>query len=190
VTARQIIPFALVWLRMALGPFFLGGYALSASPWFYVTMLLVAVVSDVLDGTLARRWKTVTPQLRRWDSNADSVCFGLATVTVALLRGAYLAPWRWAVAAMLLFIFAQNLFNLIRYRRQPAYHMWSGKLWSIVFMITLIGLFFNGPSVIAIDTLIALSIYSSTENIIATAILPEPMTDVPTVFHAIGLARG
>lgn len=189
MTLRERIPYALVVLRFALGPCFLLGYALGARPWLYVALLWVAIISDILDGTLARRWHTTSSRLRRWDSNADSVCFGLAAVTVVLLHAAYLAPWRWGLAAMFVLILAQNVLNLVRYGRQPAYHMWSGKLWSIVYVVALTGLFSGWPSAWAIDALIALSLYSSVENLIASSVLREPMTDIPTAFHALRIAK-
>jgi CDP-diacylglycerol--glycerol-3-phosphate 3-phosphatidyltransferase len=186
---RRQIPFALVLLRFGLGPCFPAAYALGAPGWMYVVLLLAAIVSDILDGTLARRWDTVTPQLRRWDSNADSVCFGLAAITAVLLRADYLAPWRAALTVVFLLIIAQNVLNLVRYGRQPAYHMYSGKIWSIIFCVTLGLLFLHRPRAWALDLLIALSLYNSTENIVATILLPRPMTDIPTIFHAIRIAR-
>ncbi len=186
---RRQIPFALVGLRFTLGPCFLLTYALGAPVWIYVSLLLTAIVSDILDGTLARRWDTVTPKLRRWDSNADSVCFGLATITVVMLRADYLAPWRWPLAVVFLFIIGQNVLNVVRYGRQPAYHMWSGKIWSIIFCITLAALFLERPCAWAIDLLIVVSLYNSIENITASALLPRPMTDIPTIFRAIRIAR-
>jgi CDP-diacylglycerol--glycerol-3-phosphate 3-phosphatidyltransferase len=189
VNLRRQIPFALVGLRFALGPCFPVAYTLGAPGWVYVALLFMAIVSDIFDGTLARRWNTVTPQLRRWDSNADSVCFGLATITVVLLRADDLAPWRWPLAAVFFLIIAQNVLNVVRYGRQPAYHMWSGKIWSIIFCITLTALFLDHPCAWAIDLLIVVSLYNSTENIIASTLLPRPMTDIPTMFHAIRIAR-
>jgi len=67
--------------------------------------------------------------------------------------------------------------------------MWSGKLWSIFLVIALIGLYLNYPFVWAIGGMIAMGIYSSVEDIIASLALPTPMTDIPTVFHAIQIAR-
>jgi len=90
---------------------------------------------------------------------------------------------------MFAFMIAQNVTNIVRYGRQPSYHMYSGKLWSIALTITLAGLFLNHPSEWALGIMIALSIYNSLEDIIASLVLPSPMTDIPTVFHAIRIGR-
>jgi phosphatidylglycerophosphate synthase len=187
--AQQWIPFALVWFRLALAPIFAASAILQAPPWLYVAVLLAGIVSDIFDGVLARRWGTSTPLLRRCDSNVDTVFYGFAGVTAVLLHAAWLSPWRFGLAAMFLLMIAQNAINGVKFRQQPAYHMWSGKLWSIVLVIALISLFVDTPSVWAVNGLIALGIYNSIESIIASLILPRPMVDIPTVFHAVSIAK-
>lgn len=190
MSARATIPFLIVWFRLALAPVFALNYGLAGPSWIYVTALLAGIVSDVYDGVLARRWGTSTPLLRRCDSNVDTVFYGFAGVTAVLLQNGWLAPWRTGLMIMFVLMLAQNVVNGVKYRQQPAYHMWSGKLWSIVLVIALISLFINQPSAWAVDGLIALGIYNSIEGIIATLVLPRPMVDIPTVFHALRIARG
>ena len=189
MSARTWVPYSLVGFRLLLAPLFIVGFLLSAPPWLYVGFLLTGIVSDIFDGVLARRWGTSTPALRRLDSNVDTVFYGLAGITVVMLHAAYLSAWRGGLMAMFAFMIAQNVVNGVRYGRQPAYHMWSGKLWSIVLVIALIGLFLNQPCAWVIDGLIALGIYNSIEGMVASLVLARPMTDIPTMFHAILLRR-
>jgi phosphatidylglycerophosphate synthase len=188
MSMRTWFPFGLVGFRLLLAPLFIVGLLSGVPPWFYVALLLAGIGSDIFDGVLARRWGTSTPSLRRFDSNVDSVFYGLAGVTVVFIHAAYLSPWRGGLSAMFLFMIAQNVVNGIRYRRQPAYHMWSGKLWSIVLVVALVGLFLNRPCAWAIDGLIALGIYNAIEGMVASLVLAKPMTDIPTMFHAIRIA--
>jgi phosphatidylglycerophosphate synthase len=187
--ARWWIPYSLVWFRLLLAPVFVAGYFLDASPWLCVALLVAGIISDIFDGVLARRWGTSTLLLRRCDSNVDMVFYGVAGVIAVLLHAAWLAPWWFGLAAMFGFMIAQSVVNGVRFRQQPAYHMWSGKLWSIVLVVALIGLFLGRPMAWSIDALLALAIWNSIEGIIASLILPRPMADIPTVFHAIRIAR-
>ena len=183
------VPWILAWFRLSLAPIFPAGYFLGANGWLYVVLLLAGIFSDIFDGVLARRWNCSTPALRRLDGNIDTVFYSSAGIVAALLHGAFLAPWRVAIGVMFAFMIAQNVTNIVRYGRQPSYHMYSGKLWSIALTITLAGLFLNHPSEWALGIMIALSIYNSLEDIIASLVLPSPMTDIPTVFHAIRIGR-
>jgi CDP-diacylglycerol---glycerol-3-phosphate 3-phosphatidyltransferase len=186
--AREWIPYAMVWFRLALAPIFAANYFIDGPAWVYVVALLGGMISDIYDGVLARRWGTSTPLLRRCDSNVDTIFYGFAGTVAVLHQAAWLSPWRYGIALMFLLMVAQNVINGVKFRQQPAYHMWSGKLWSIVLVIALISLFVNTPSAWAVTGLIVLGIYNSIEGIIASLILPKPMVDIPTVFHAMRIA--
>jgi CDP-diacylglycerol--glycerol-3-phosphate 3-phosphatidyltransferase len=184
-----MIPWLLVWLRLLLTPCFVIGYFLGARGLLYVAMLLIGIFSDIFDGVLARRGGTSTPGLRRFDSNVDTLFYGCAGLMAVLMNADYLRPWWIGLLLMFIFMIAQNVVNGFRYRIQPSYHFYSGKLWSIVLVITLSSLFLRHPLPWAIDGNIVLGIYSSIEGIIASLILPRALTDIPTVFHAIKIAR-
>jgi CDP-diacylglycerol--glycerol-3-phosphate 3-phosphatidyltransferase len=183
------IPWLLVWFRLLLAPIFPAAYFLGANGWLYVAVLLFGILSDIFDGVLARRWNCSTPALRRMDGNIDTIFYGLAGITAVFLHRAYLAPWRTALAILFGLMVAENLINIFKYGRQPSYHMYSGKLWGIALVTALIGVFLDHPSAWALALMIALGIYNSLEDIIASLILPTPMTDIATVFHAVRITR-
>ena len=184
-----MIPWILLWFRLSLAPLFPIGYLLRADGRFYAGLLLAGIVSDIFDGVLARRWKSSTPSLRRCDGNVDTIFYSSAGLTAVTLHGSYLTPWIWGLAVMFSFMVTQNMVNIVKYGRQPSYHMYSGKLWGIFLVTALIGLFLDRPWIWALDGMVVLGIYNSLEDIIASLVLPTPMTDIPTVFHAIKLAR-
>jgi CDP-diacylglycerol--glycerol-3-phosphate 3-phosphatidyltransferase len=190
VTSREWIPYSLIWLRLGLTVVFPPIFFLGGPGWLAVAALAVGLVSDIFDGVLARRWGTVTPMLRRYDSNVDTIFYGTAGASAVAMNAAWLAPWRAGLFAMFALMIAQNVINGIKYGQQPAYHMWSGKSWSIVLVVALVSLFLAAPLAWAVDGVVVLGIFNSLEGIVATLVLPRPMTDVPTVFHAFRLARG
>lgn len=184
-----MIPYLLVWFRLALAPGFLVGYWVGADQRLYVGLLLAGIVSDIFDGVLARRWKCSTPRLRRLDSNVDTIFYGCAGLVGVILHADFIKPWRIGLLIMFLLLIAQNVINGLRYGRQPSYHMWSGKTWSVMIIVALIGFFLGRPSGWALDVVVGLGIYNSIEGIVASLILPRPLADIPSVFHAINLAR-
>jgi CDP-diacylglycerol--glycerol-3-phosphate 3-phosphatidyltransferase len=185
----RTIPYLLVWFRLLLAPGFWIGYALGIDERIFAVMLVAGIVSDIYDGVLARRWGTSTPTLRRFDSNTDSIFYGCAGLVGVFLHAAFLAPWRTGLLVMFAFQIAQNLIHGFRYRQQPSYHMWSGKLWSIALVVALISLFLGTPSAWAVDAVVALGIFNCVEASIASLILSKPLTDINTLYHAILIAR-
>ncbi len=72
VSMRRAIPWAMVWLRVALCPVIVTVAARGwDGPWLG-GIVLVALVDDILDGVLARRWQCDTASLRLADSMADT----------------------------------------------------------------------------------------------------------------------
>ena len=185
-----LIPYLLVFLRLSLAPCFWLAYFLHAPPWLYVTLLLAGIISDIFDGILARRWGTSTPRLRRLDSNVDTLFYGCSGLVAVLLQADWLRAWFVSLLIMFVFMVVHNFIALVRYgRQQPSYHMYSGKLWSIVLVVTLISLYLNTPSAWALNTMIFLGLYNSTEGILASLISPKPLTDVPSIFHVLKIVR-
>jgi len=65
---------------------------------FTITMITIAMMTDVLDGYLARRLKEVSALGKILDPIGDKVCIGVVAIAVTLLRG---FPW-WAMGFIIL----------------------------------------------------------------------------------------
>jgi len=96
----RIIPFALSWLRLPLAVLFLW---FSAHRWAAVFILLLAALSDWLDGFLARRHGCVTFHGSLLDPAMDKVFVLIALL--ALLHHGYLKPYQ------ALFVLSRDLFT-------------------------------------------------------------------------------
>ena len=62
---KRQFPFLLTTLRLLLGPIALLGALEDISRFVYLPILVVATVSDIFDGVLARKYGVATPALRR-----------------------------------------------------------------------------------------------------------------------------
>jgi phosphatidylglycerophosphate synthase len=82
---KAALPWAMIVARALGCPLIvLGAKSRWAGGWLGLTVL-VALVSDIYDGILARRWGTETPVLRVSDSIADTI-FYLGVVGALWLR--------------------------------------------------------------------------------------------------------
>src|ERR1700735_754604 len=78
---RQQLPWALAGARVALGPLLIAGAECNWSGVALAAMVLGAVVSDIFDGVLARRWHCDSAAVRLFDTIADTffyLCAGAA----------------------------------------------------------------------------------------------------------------
>jgi CDP-diacylglycerol--glycerol-3-phosphate 3-phosphatidyltransferase len=185
-TMFKAIPSLLVGVRLAIAPLLLFDALDRHTGVAFVVGYILAILSDIFDGIIARRLEVSTPQLRQADSWADIflfLCLAMSTWLVfpeVILR--FRLPLLIAVAAQL------SLFSLslVKFKKFPSFHTYTAKLWGLMLLITAIALFGFGYT----QTLwlaIALCWVNSVEEIIMVMVLPEWQCDVLSLFHALAL---
>lgn len=157
------------------------------SDWF-VTAYIIAVISDIFDGIIARRLGVSTVRLRQADSWAD-IC-----LYVAISTGAWLVYPQVIISLqvpLLLALAAQiSLFtiSLIKFKKFPSFHTYTAKIWGVTLLIATVSLF-QFSYINTIWLAIALCWINSLEEIVMTLILTEWHCDVLSIFHAIKLQQ-
>ena len=184
MTARRHVPIALTALRALLGPVVVLLAIFHPSRPAFGVCLIVAFLSDVFDGIVARRMKVATPNLRRLDSMADTIFYLCAAFAVWHLHASAIERQMFALIALLLLEVARYVFDLRKFGREASYHMWSSKLWGIALFAAVFSLLALGASGIAITVAIYLGIIADIEGLAISVILVEWETDIPTFVHA------
>jgi len=183
------VPVTLTTIRFLLGP------AVVVLAWnnlpgaWIAGCALIAIVSDIYDGIIARRLRIETALLRRYDSVADTV-FYLAIAWAA---------WRLypqAIrenAAILVGVFtleiARYVFDFAKFHREASYHMFSSKLWGLVLGAATMALFAFGTSGWLLRVALILGIVCNAEGLAISMVLPQWTHDVPSIAHALRLRR-
>jgi CDP-diacylglycerol--glycerol-3-phosphate 3-phosphatidyltransferase len=179
------IPIVLTALRALLAPVvvFLAIYYPSQS--LFGTCLLIAFVSDIFDGILARRLNVVTPNLRRLDSIADSVFYIAAVFAVWHLYPAVIKDHLPELLILGSLEIGRYVFDFVKFKREASYHMWSSKLWGIFLFVGFFSLLALGMPGLPVTLAIYAGIIADIEGLAISMILPEWKTDVPTFVHAL-----
>ncbi|MEN8160061.1 MAG: CDP-alcohol phosphatidyltransferase family protein [Myxococcota bacterium] len=176
------IPNALSALRLVLAPVLLWlAWTGRATP-FLVT-LAVSLLSDLVDGWLARRFDQATALGTLLDSWGDF--FTYMTVPIC-------AWWLWpdlirqeavyAAALVAAYVFPITL-GYLKYGRLTAYHTYGAKLSSVVIGTSGLVLFLGGPPE-PFRVAVVILVLAELEEIAITTILPEWHANVPSIFHA------
>lgn len=184
---RLGLPAMLVSFRAALGPGIIVASLLWPSGWALTTCIVLALLSDVFDGVLARRWHTDTENLRRWDTRADTLFYACVLVVV-FLRYPAAAVSRWlGIAGLLTAEVATHVFAIAKFGRHASYHSILSKVWGLLLAASMIGLLGFGLDNWLLDLSIALGIACNLQGLAMTMLLPAWQRDVPTLFHAVRL---
>ncbi len=149
--------------------------------------LVLAFVSDIFDGIIARRLGVATPNLRRLDSIADSVFYLAAVFAVWHVSPAVILDHLDALLVPAGLEASRYVFDLAKFRREASYHMWSSKLWGIFLFVGFFSLLALGVSGLPVTLAIYLGIVADLEGLAISIVLRERKNDVPTLYHALRL---
>ncbi len=186
---RRYVPWAMVWLRVLLCPVILLGARWGWDGRWLGLIVLVALLDDIFDGMLARRWGCDTAELRRADSWADTV-FYLGVAGALWVREAQLLRGNWRLLATLGALeLLRHGFDWAKFGRAAAYHSYLAKCWGLVMGVAVIGvLSFGGPRWL-VWVSVMVGIASDLEGLLMSAVLPRWRNDVKTLGMAWRLRR-
>jgi phosphatidylglycerophosphate synthase len=141
---RERIPWAMAAARAGLGPVLILGAALGWNPLALPGIVATALLSDIFDGVLARRWGCDTAGVRRFDTLADTVFYVCVAVALWLAQ-----PEIWRrngrlLAVLLGLELARLVFDMGKFGKAASYHSCLAKTWGLVMAIAVIGVFALG----------------------------------------------
>jgi phosphatidylglycerophosphate synthase len=178
------IPLALIGVRAGLAPLVVLLALYNPTYFAFGCALILAFLSDVFDGVIARRLNVATPKLHRLDSLADSA-FYLAIVFAAWhLRAHALQEHFTALLVLAGLGIARYAFDLTKFKCEASYHVWSSKIWGITLFIGFFALLALDISGVTIALAIYIGIVADIEGLAISVVLPKWQTDVPTLVHA------
>lgn len=168
--------------RLALMPAVLGA-AVARERELFVGLIAFSLLTDAVDGYLARRLGAESEFGRKLDSAADYVTLFTGTTGIALLWPEVVRrelPWiLTGVAAFLAVI----VLGLIRLGRAPCYHTWASKVGAILCPLTLIPLLNEGPAW-PFRAVILWLVVTGIEEVAILLLLPGHVGEMPTLWHA------
>jgi CDP-diacylglycerol--glycerol-3-phosphate 3-phosphatidyltransferase len=181
---KETLPWAMVWLRVALCPVIVLGARHGWDGKWLGFIVLAALVDDIYDGVLARRWGCATERLRRADSTADTV-FYLGVAAALWLRQEQLLRVNWKLLALLgVLELLRYGFDWLKFGKTASYHSYLAKAWGLVMGAAVIGvLSFGGPRWL-VSVSLMIGIASDVEGLAMSLMLPRWRNDVKTLAFA------
>lgn len=139
------IPNILSLYRLLSFPFILL-IAILEKEQIFVMLFIINLVTDILDGWIARRFNMQTEIGAKIDSIADIGSFILAFVGIYLFKSIEFTPhivsFSWFIG---LFVFS-NVLSLFKFKKTPSLHLYSWKIGGYIqgfFFFTLFAFTFN-----------------------------------------------
>jgi phosphatidylglycerophosphate synthase len=181
---QRAIPWGLIGLRALGGPLIvLGAWRGWAGGWLGA-MVVAALLSDICDGILARRWGGETAGLRMSDSVADTI-FYLGVVGALWVREPQVlrGNWLWWVG-----LFAMEGvrygFDFWKFGKAASYHSYIAKAWGLLIAVAVVGVLSFGGLRWLIWVALVFGIVVNAEGLAMSVMLPRWKNDVKTLVRA------
>lgn len=146
--------------------------------------LVMAGLTDVLDGFLARRWGVATEYGSRLDSAADMVLVVCAAFWVILVEPSVFFDNKLLVLSWMLMGTASLVVGLVKFRRIPDLHLYMTKASSAAGYVFIIFMFVVGYSAALFYIASALLIISTLESLLLQLLTHKPDERVRSILYA------
>ena len=151
----------------------------------YKWLLLVALISDIVDGLIARSFSFTSKLGSRLDTLADTMLWVAAIFGIWKFHPA-LAIDYWIVVVLVLgFWIIEHVFALLRYGKLSSFHTYTVRAGAYALGIFIMSLFLWGLQPWLLYVAAALSILGNLEELIIIAFLPKWTSDVRGLYWVL-----
>ncbi|WP_017299072.1 CDP-alcohol phosphatidyltransferase family protein [Nodosilinea nodulosa] len=179
------LPTALVVFRFLAGPYLLLDAWHGQPGAGFVPVFVLAVLSDIFDGIIARRLKVVSSFLREADSRADLCLYLCVLASIWRVFPDVVVGFALPLGITALSQLLQWASSLIKYGRLASYHSYSAKIWGLSLAIATVALFGFGYAGVTFWATLAIGTLHNLEEVAMTLILPQWTFDVVTIQKAL-----
>lgn len=151
----------------------------------FAIFLIINLLSDALDGFLARKLKQETEIGAKLDAFADNFTYVLAFIGIFVFRMEDIRPHMISFIVMIIMLVSTVIVSLIKFRKFPTYHLYTTKAGGYIeggFFICLFTIGFITPYYYLV---VAWAIMGSIECIIINLLIPEMRSDIRGLYWVI-----
>lgn len=104
-------------------------------------IVITALISDIYDGILARRWHCDTAVVRLFDSMADTVFYLCTAAALWVYQPQMWHHYAGLFVSLLAFEAARFALDFLKFGKPASYHSYLAKMWGLVMAIMVVGVF-------------------------------------------------
>ncbi len=185
---KLTIPNALSFYRLLAFPIILY-LALAGYEQAFAVLIVINLVTDVLDGMLARLLKQQTEFGAKIDSIADMGTYFLVFLGVGLFKWADFAPHILSFGTFIGLLILSLSLSVIKFGRFPSLHLYSWKIGGYIQGIFFVVLFTFGFYTPFYYIMIIWGILAFLEHIIIQLIIPEMRSNAKGLYWVLKAHR-
>jgi len=179
-------PKGLILFRFLLAPIILllAYYLGESSKMIILILMYLGLISDILDGIIARKQNTSTEKLRRLDSQTDMIFWLSIGFATWILYPELIKENSISINIILTMEVMVYVISIIKFKKETCTHAFLSKIWGITLLIAFTSLIGFNHAGIPFLIAIIMGIISHIDRILITLILPTWTHDIPSTYHA------
>lgn len=118
------LPNVLSFYRLIISPVILM-FALTGNEKLFAIFICISLVSDILDGNIARIFKLQTRFGASLDNLADMCTYALAFIGIYIFKWVYIQPYAWVFYMFIGMMLISYAVAFIRFQKVPGLHLFS-----------------------------------------------------------------
>jgi phosphatidylglycerophosphate synthase len=182
------VPNAISFLRLAAAPVLLAA-VLNARQALFAWLLLACLVSDIVDGLIARGFEMTSQLGARLDSAADMAVFAAAMLGIFVFQGDFVSRHYAAVLCVVGLYVVEVAGAMWRYGRISSFHTVLTRMSAYAQGAFVMSLFLWGYSPTLFRAAIAVSLLAYTEELAIVWMLSEWEADVRGLYWILARRR-
>lgn len=186
------IPIILILFRLLLAPtiialaYFIG----ESTKTIIVVLMYLGLISDILDGIIARKQNISSAKIRRMDSQTDMIFWLSIGFATWILYPKLISDNSIVIWTILGMEIACYMISLIKFKKETCTHAFLSKLWGVTLLIAFTSLIGFNHAGIPFAMAIIMGLISHIDRILITLILPKWTHDIPSAYHAYLIRKG
>jgi phosphatidylglycerophosphate synthase len=148
----------------------------------YFILLIISLITDMLDGYIARRFNMQTEFGARLDSFADIGMYVVAIVGVICFKSTDIAPYAVSLTLFVSLLILPEMISFIKFRTFSSLHLYSAKMAGCFMGAFFFTLFIFGFYPVLYYFMLATGILSFLEEIVVLLLIPEMKSDVKGLY--------
>lgn len=186
------IPISLILFRLVLAPIILAlAYFIGENAKLIIVILMyLGLISDILDGIIARKQNISTAKLRRMDSQTDMIFWLSIGIATWFLYPKLISENSIVIGIIVGMEITCYVISLIKFKKETCAHSLLSKLWAITLLVAFTSLIGFNHAGIPFTMAIIMGLISYIDILLITLILPKWTHDVPSAYHAYLIRKG
>jgi CDP-diacylglycerol--glycerol-3-phosphate 3-phosphatidyltransferase len=178
------VPNILSFYRLVMAPVIVW-FAFEEYRNLFIIFLVISLLSDVLDGLIARIWNVQTKLGARLDSIADDLTYVAALVGIFQFEYQTLKPHIGLLYVFIGFLVLTTVVPLVKFKKTPAFHLYSFRANGYIQAFFILHLFVIGFNVYFYYFALGFGILACMEVIAVALAVDRPVTNVRGLYWVL-----